>query len=1012
MPAWMRVITLGVALFTFAAAFAASARADTVVSLSFDGAESSQAGVKDMLASRGMKASFFVNSAKVGTSGFYMTWSQIDEIAAAGHEIGGRTLTHVSLMDDTVSEAEKRRQVCEDRQNLIARGYDPVSFSYPGGWGDAVAESIVSDCGYQAARRVGGIVSPGWCPSCGSPRAESLPPEDRLMVRTPAFGSGEITLAAAQDVVMQAELAGGGWVPLVFHGVCDAACGSGWVQPSTLTALLDWLAARTAQGTVVRTIRQTLDLGAPPVIAPDTTLSSGPSGTTTSSQASFEFSGTATGTSFECKLDTSDWAPCTSPKSYSGLADGSHTFAVRAKDLAGNADQSPATRTWTVNTAALDTSIESGPSGVVTSRAASFEFSASEAGATFECKLDEGTYAACGSPTEYSALANGAHTFSVRAKDAAGNTDASPATRTWTVAAETVVSFTFDDGDATQYQVKDLLKSRGMRATFFLNTPRIGTGGFYMNWAQIDALAADGNEIAGHTLTHANLTDPLLTDAQKRAEVCDDRQNLVARGYDPVSFAYPTGAADATAQSIVSECGYLLGRRVGGIVSAGWCPACTGPHAESLPPENPLLVRTPSFGTGEITLSAIQNEVTQAEATGGWLPLVFHGVCESPICGEGWVRPSTLSALFDWLAARSANGTTVKTMRAAFTGSDHTPPPVALDTSITAGPTGTVATRTATFEFTSTRSGATFECKLDAGAWDACTSPKSYASLADGSHTFSVRAKDGAAVDQTPATRTWTVNATAPDTSITAGPSGTVNSSSASFAFSATQAGSSFECKLDSGSYAACTSPKVYLGLSNGSHTFSVRAKDTRGNVDATPATRTWTVDTSAPGTSITSGPTGSVNSTSASFGFSATEAGSSFECKLDAGAWAACTSPKAYSSLANGSHTFSVRAKDAAGNVDATPATRSWTVDTVAPNTSITSGPGSSTWSSTATFRFSSSQSGSTFECKLDSGSWSACTSPKSYSVSRGTHTFSVRAKDAAGNIDPTPATYTWRRR
>jgi hypothetical protein len=369
--------------------------------------------------------------------------------------------------------------------------------------------------------------------------------------------------------------------------------------------------------------------------------------------------------------------------------------------------------------------------------------------------------------------------------------------------------------------------------------------------------------------------------------------------------------------------------------------------------------------------------------------------------------------LFDWLAARSANGTTVKTMRAAFTGDDHTPPPPdPIDTSITDGPTGTVASRSASFEFSSTRSGATFECKLDAGAWGACASPKAYTSLADGSHTFSVRAKDGADVDSTPATRTWTVDGTAPDTSITSGPTGTVSSTSASFAFSATQAGSSFECKLDAGTYEACTSPKAYSGLSSGSHTFSVRAKDAAGNVDATPATRTWTVDTSAPDTSITSGPSGTVRSTSASFSFSATQVGASYECKLDAGAWAACSSPKAYSALANGSHTFSVRAKDAAGNVDATPATRTWTVDTVAPNTSITSGPSGSVWSSTATFAFTSTEAGSTFECKLDKGSWGACTSPKTYSVSRGSHTFYVRAKDAAGNVDPTPATRSWKRR
>src|ERR1044072_8628642 len=87
-----------------------------------------------------------------------------------------------------------------------------------------------------------------------------------------------------------------------------------------------------------------------------------------------------------------------------------------------------------------------------------------------------------------------------------------------------------------------------------------------------------------------------------------------------------------------------------------------------------------------------------------------------------------------------------------------------------------------------------------------------------------------------------------------------------------------------------------------------------------TPKT-TLSADTTAPDNSITSGPSATTTSTSASLSFAATEA-SSFECKLDGASWASCTTPKAYSSLSLGSHQFSVRAKDAAGNVEATPAT------------------------------------------------------------------------------------------
>ncbi len=259
-----------------------------------------------------------------------------------------------------------------------------------------------------------------------------------------------------------------------------------------------------------------------------------------------------------------------------------------------------------------------------------------------------------------------------------------------------------------------------------------------------------------------------------------------------------------------------------------------------------------------------------------------------------------------------------------------------------------------------------------------------------------------------------------PETTITAGPSGTTTSTSASFSFDSSESGSSFACKLDEGSYGSCTSPKAYSGLSLGSHTFSVRATDAAGNTDATPATRTWTVesapaDTTPPETTITSGPSGETSETSASFSFDSSESGSSFACKLDEGSYGSCTSPKAYSGLSLGSHTFSVRATDAAGNTDATPATRTWTVesgpaDTTPPETTISSGPSGETSETSASFSFDSSESGSSFACKLDEGSYGSCTSPKAYSgLSLGSHTFSVRATDAAGNTDATPATRTW---
>src|SRR5207253_131244 len=226
----------------------------------------------------------------------------------------------------------------------------------------------------------------------------------------------------------------------------------------------------------------------------------------------------------------------------------------------------------------------------------------------------------------------------------------------------------------------------------------------------------------------------------------------------------------------------------------------------------------------------------------------------------------------------------------------------------------------------------------------------SYTGVADGSHTFQVKATDTAGNTGTAASFTWTVDTVAPTASITASPTNPSNSSAPSFSFSS-EAGASFQCALDGAAFASCSSPKAYTSVADGSHTFQVKATDGAGNTGPAAA-YTWTIDATAPTASITASPTNPSNSNAPSFSFSS-EAGATFTCALDGAAFASCSSPKSYTSVADGSHTFQVKATDGAGNTG-TAASYTWTIDTSAPTASIAASPTNPSTSSSPSFSFS----------------------------------------------------------
>ncbi|HEV8462621.1 MAG TPA: chitobiase/beta-hexosaminidase C-terminal domain-containing protein [Gaiellaceae bacterium] len=219
---------------------------------------------------------------------------------------------------------------------------------------------------------------------------------------------------------------------------------------------------------------------------------------------------------------------------------------------------------------------------------------------------------------------------------------------------QTVVTLTFDDGTVSQYNnVRTLLSSRGFHATFFINSAQIGTDPtYYMNWTQVQNLYTDGNEIAGHTISHPDLTTLSANEAAR--EVCYDRNQLLSHGYPATDFAYPFGTSTPAIETMVKNCGYNSARATDEF-GQGCSP---GPCAETLPPRD--IYRTFVVGDGSDGLNNIEKQITLAENNGGgWAQLLFHEVCT----GCGGFSPSNMTSLLNWLQGQVAtNNVVIKTV--------------------------------------------------------------------------------------------------------------------------------------------------------------------------------------------------------------------------------------------------------------------------------------------------------------------------------------------------------------
>ncbi|MBM7119394.1 adventurous gliding motility protein AgmC [Archangium primigenium] len=309
-----------------------------------------------------------------------------------------------------------------------------------------------------------------------------------------------------------------------------------------------------------------------------------------------------------------------------------------------------------------------------------------------------------------------------------------------------------------------------------------------------------------------------------------------------------------------------------------------------------------------------------------------------------------------------------------------------------------------------------------AGNWS-LPLPLGVADLVAGTHDVRASQVDLAGNTSTVSVaNTFTVDTSLPTTVIVTKPPVLTNSDKATFTFDAITDWKpvTYECTLDTQPLAICPDTLVLDNLSEGSHTLTVVAVDSRGRKDPSPEVHTWVVDRTPPAAPVVVSPVKDEETSSTPVISGTAEPGSTVTVIIDgtvvgttvtdaAGNWTFPTTTE----LTPGAHSVSARATDAAGNTGADSPSTGFTVPggptTVVPAPVITSGPEGTTTSRDARFEFGTTQPGVTYECSLDGAPFTACTSPQDYTgLAPGEHTFQVRTRDSAGNVSE-PATRTW---
>jgi len=270
-------------------------------------------------------------------------------------------------------------------------------------------------------------------------------------------------------------------------------------------------------------------------------------------------------------------------------------------------------------------------------------------------------------------------------------------------------------------------------------------------------------------------------------------------------------------------------------------------------PSAPGMPVTYVTGGGGATLEPVTLCGAPVAYATGWSPSKLKGYA----CGSA-VPPDSASKVFHFLKVTVAGSTVTVTPTDANGGTFDQQTynfGGGVDTVIDTAPDSLTSATTAAFTFHSTAAGATFACSLDGAAATACTSPASYSGLAEGGHTFSVAATANGTTDPTPASRSWTVDTTAP--TVPANLAGTATSPTTVFLSWSASTDATGVTGYDIvrngatvGTVPGGTTSFTDASASPGTtYTYTVDARDGAGNVSAAsgPATVTTPSGTTSP---------------------------------------------------------------------------------------------------------------------------------------------------------------------